>query len=79
MSIATAAVCRYVVEDPAGGSGALGLAVVGASLVGGVGAKQVMEAVPAGSATFQGMDLGLSNKASPIPLRSLGTVSTLTP
>jgi hypothetical protein len=30
-------------------------------------------------ATFQGMDLGLSNKASPISLRSLGTVSTLTP
>jgi hypothetical protein len=30
-------------------------------------------------ATFQGMDLGLSNKASPIPLRTLGTVSTLTP
>jgi hypothetical protein len=30
-------------------------------------------------ATFQGMDLGLSNKASPISLRSLGTVTTLAP
>jgi hypothetical protein len=30
-------------------------------------------------ATFQGMDLGLSNKESPISLRSLGTVSALAP
>jgi hypothetical protein len=36
-------------------------------------------AITFNAATFQGMDLGLSNKASPIPLRSLGTVSTLTP